>query len=113
MVHLIGLLISAWAYRRSRKAGYLLVAAYFFLAVCSLTVVPAINREIVRRWRSQSELSPEAREQYRRESMALAQKYYPSGSPPATIDIDFPLGPITLVAGIWVLAKREASTSAK
>ena len=107
LAYAIGLVASVWAYRASRRRGYALVAIYFFLAVCTLTLVPAINRARINRWEARSELSAEAKEEYGRDLLAVQRKYYPS-PPPNRINIPFPLGPIILVSGIWLLARHEA-----
>jgi hypothetical protein len=44
--------------------------------------------------------------------MALDKKYFPSGHPVAQTVV-FPLGPIILVAGLWVLAKRDTKQQAQ
>ena len=54
LVYVVGLAVAVWAYWLSRKLGYLLVAAYFLLAVCSVSIVPAVNRAIASRWPTQS-----------------------------------------------------------
>ena len=111
LVYLVGVAVGAWAYRLSRKLGYLFVTAYFLLALCSVFIGPALNRMIATLWdtQRQSELSPQAHEQFIKEYSALLQKYYPPGSSaPGTININFPFGPIILVSGLWMLAKRES-----
>jgi len=112
LVQLIGLGISIWAYRMTRKVGYLIVAAYFFLATCSLTIIPAIRHALYERRHPRTELSVEEQAQYTSELMALQWKYFPSGPPPAgQLNISFPFGSILLVTGIWLLAKCEARQS--
>jgi hypothetical protein len=116
MVYLIGLALGTWAYWVSRKIGYLLVTAYFLLAVCSVFIAPAINRMTAARWDTQreSQLSPQAHEQFIKEHSALVQKYYPPGnSEPATSKIRFPFGSIILVSGLWMLGKRESRRDAE
>jgi hypothetical protein len=113
LLQLIGLGISIWAYRVSRKAGYLIVAAYFFLAACSLTVIPKIRHALYQRRHPPIEISREMQEKYASELMALSQKYYPSDLRPVErLNINFPLGSILLITGIWLLAKDEAKRSA-
>jgi hypothetical protein len=113
LLYLIGLGVSLWAYRQSRKRGYLLLGLYVFFCICTLSVLPAIGRAIRQRWHSQHELSPEAREQFQREYETLYQKYYPSAPSAMTLKVSFPLGTIILVSGIWVLARRESRGSAE
>ncbi len=107
LAYAIGFAASVWASRASHRWGYALVAIYFFLAVCTLTLVPAINKAMINRWEARSELSAEAKEDYARDLLAVQRKYYPS-PPPSRINITFPLGPIILVSGICLLARREA-----
>jgi hypothetical protein len=116
LVYIVGVAVGAWAYWLSRKLGYLVVTAYFLLVVCSVFIGPAINRMIATRWdtQRQSEISPQAHEQFIKEYSALLQKYYPPGnSAPATININFPFGPIILVSGLWMLARRESRRNTK
>lgn len=113
LVHLLGLGVCVWAYRRCRKAGYLIVAAYYFLAVCGLVFEPAINRAIREHSHAQSEqgLSPEAQRQYLLELGALNEKYYSTeysiGATAAQSSLKLPFGPIVLVLGVWFIARRE------
>jgi hypothetical protein len=110
LVYVVGLAVGAWAYWLSRKRGYLLVTVYFLFAVCSTFIVPAINRAMAAHWNTQhhSQLSPEAHEQFIKEYSALLRNYYPpENSQPAQINIEFPFGPIILVLGLSLLAKRE------
>src|ERR1035441_2047007 len=112
LFQVLGLSISCWAYRVSRKVGYLIVAVYFFVATCSLTVIPKIRRVIYERQHPPTELSEEMNEKYAIELTALSHKYYPSHPPSAWLSISFPLGSILLVMGIWVLARQEPERSA-
>jgi len=107
LVHIIGLAVSIWAYRASRRPGYLVVAAYFALATFTLTVSPAISRARHRAWQAKHELTPEQHEAYWHEYSALDKKYYPLGHGPSHLNINFPFGPILLVAGLWLIARRE------
>ncbi len=110
LVYIVGAAVGALAYRLSRKLGFLLVTAYFLLAVCSVFIGPSLNRMIATRWdtQRQSEISPQAHEQFIKEYSTLFQKYYPAErSAPAKININFPFGQIILVSGLWLLAKRE------
>ena len=109
LVHLFGLVLCVLTYRRCRKSGYLVVAAYYFLAVGWLAFGPAINRVIREYSHSQSPhvLSPETQKQYMQDLAALNEKYYPMGRP-AISNTKFPLGPIILVSGLWCIARRES-----
>src|SRR5690349_9804135 len=46
IIYFVGLCIAAWAFLRCRKCGYLVIAAYFALAVFSLVVWPPIGHAI-------------------------------------------------------------------
>ena len=65
LVYVVGVAVGAWAYWLSRKLGHLLVTAYFLLVLCSVFIVPAINRVRATRWddQRQSAPSPQAHEQ--------------------------------------------------
>jgi hypothetical protein len=109
LAHLFGLGVCAWAYRRCRKAGYLIVATYYLLALCGLLLGPAINRAIGEYSHAQSAQppSPEAQKQYLQELNALNEKYYPTGRV-AESNVKFPFGPVVLVSGLWFIARRES-----
>jgi hypothetical protein len=113
LLQVFGLGISCCAYRMSRKTGYLIVAVYFFVAACSLTVIPKIRRTLYERRHPRTQLSAVEQEEYANESLALQQKYFPSSPRLAgRLNISFPLGSILLVMGIWVLARQEPKPSA-
>ena len=107
LIYVAGLAVSVWAFWRSRKVGYVLVAVCFLLILSSRFIVPAVNRAIARRWPAQSELSPEAQHQYMQDLIALNQKYYPSGRA-MSLNLTFPLDQFILVLGLWLLAKHES-----
>jgi hypothetical protein len=107
LIYIAGLAVGVWAFWKSRKVGYLLVAICFLLVLSSRFIVPVVNRAIATRWPAQSELSPEAQQQYMQEMTALNQKYYPSGSV-MSLKLTLPLDQIILVLGLWILAKHES-----
>jgi hypothetical protein len=109
LMHLIGLGVCVWAYQRCRKVGYLIVATYYFFAVGGLVFGPGINRAIREYSHAQKTpgLSPEAQRQYLQELNALNEKYYPTGRAVES-SIKFPFGPIVLVSGLWIIARRES-----
>ena len=112
LAHMLGLAVSIWAYRRSLKRGYLVVALYFALAVFSLLVTPKINRLIAER--RSPDLSEQAQERMHKavlETMERVEKEegeIPMGA--VTRNVNFPLGPILLVVGLWLIARRERVT---
>jgi hypothetical protein len=106
MVYLFGLGIASWAFCRCRKWGYLLVAIYFALAVFSLLAMPSINRAI------RAHEAPDYDAQTRQKIAAAVQKVLveegrPESIPHGNIIIHFPFGPILLVAGLWLVVKRD------
>jgi hypothetical protein len=107
IIYLAGLIICIWAYKNCRKCGYLILAIYFFIVSADLIFGPTIRRALAERSQNKSQLSAEAEKQYQQEFLALNQKYFPSGRT-ASYKIGFPLGPIILVAGVWMLAKRDS-----
>jgi hypothetical protein len=113
VAYLVGLVVTVLAYRHSRKGGYLIVGVHFIVAASMLTLVPVVKRAMHRHWDTQHELSPEARAQFAREYEALYEKYYPATPRYATSKIAFPLGPVLLVAGVFVLARRDMKSSAE
>ena len=107
--HFVGLGVSLWAFRRCRKKSYLVVAAYFILALFSLLAMPRINREMaIRRHHNldeqiQKEVETEVEEAIDR----VLKKHGRTHSGPVRINIMFPFGPILLVSGVWLIARRE------
>ena len=107
-IYLIGLGIAIWAFRRSRKCGYLVFAVYF--TVVALWLVFAVPV-----WRAMhSNDPPDVSEQTRQKMYAaerdadkkvLADAGYPPISVKKTVKI--PCGPVALVIGVWLLARRE------
>ena len=108
VIHLVGLGIAAWAFFRCRKRGYVLVAIYFALASWTLLGMPSLNRMIAgRRAPDVSEQTRQKMNQAVRE--ATERVLAEAGNPPIAAQwrIDFPLGPILLVTGLWLVARRE------
>ena len=108
LVHLMGLGIAVWAFYRCRKRGYVFVSIYFALASLTLLGMPSINRMITQRKAPNvSEETKQKMNQAMHEAMerVLAE----AGNPPIAADrrINFPLGPIILVAGLWLIARKE------
>ena len=112
LAHIVGLTVAIWAFRRSLKRGYLVVGVYFALAVFSLLVTPKINRSIAeRRSPNLSEQTQERMHKAILETMERVQKE--EGQIPiraATRKVKIPLGPILLVVGLWLIARREQVT---
>ena len=108
LVEIIGLWIAVWAFWRCRKPGYLVIALYFILAVFSLLAMPSINRAI--RARRAPDVSAQTQQKIDAAvSQTVNQVQAQEGHPVLTAkrDVRFPVGPIVLVGGLWLLASRE------
>jgi hypothetical protein len=108
IVYLVGLGVAAWAFMRSRKRGYFVVALYFALVLFSLFAMPSINRAI------RAHRAPDISEQTEKKINAAVQQAIDrvlaeEGRPriAAKQTIHFPFGPIVLVAGLWLVARHE------
>src|SRR5688572_11072286 len=103
----LGAVIGISAFRRCRKVGYLVVAIYFCLAVFSLLALPRIKAELRARQAPQSEET--RRKIDAAVSEAIDRVSREEGAQPGAVehDIRFPLGPLFLVFGVWLLARRE------
>ena len=107
IVFFIGLAVCARTYWMSKKPGYLVIAAFFLFAICVQNLLPMINNARYQAWKKPQKLSHETQRAFMKEYVALEEKYYPSGSPPDSIHIAFPFGPILLVTGVWMIGRRE------
>ena len=111
LVNIVGLLVSIWAFQKCRKNGYLVVAIYFVLAMFALFAMPIINRRIAAN--RAPKISEETQERLFQEVDEVYRRIYeeegitPMTSMAATRRVNFPLGPIILVAGLWLVAKNE------
>ena len=110
IVHAIGLVLALWAFRCCRRWGYLVVGFYFFLVLFSLLAMPSINRMI--RARQAPDYSAQTQQRIDaavREAIdkVLAEEGRPYGVP-ITDTVHFPFGPIVLVLGLWLIARRDA-----
>jgi hypothetical protein len=109
IVYILGLGIAFWAFFRCRKRGYLVVAAYFALVVFSLLGMPSIDRSM------HAHRPPDISEQTQQKidvavqeaiHKVLVEEGHPEGIP-QNRTVRFPFGPILLVAGLWLVARRE------
>ena len=109
IVLIVGLVIAIWAFRRCRKWGYLLVGFHFASYAFMLLAMPSINRAIA------AHRAPDYDAQVEKKINAaireavdkvLAEEGRPYGVP-ARRKLHFPMGEMILVAGLWLLAKRE------
>jgi len=99
IVLVVGLCIAVWAFLRSRKRGYLVFALYFAVAVS----LQPINRAY------RAYQAPDAATQQKID--AALKKVLTEENPPVALhqyrNIYFPYGRLLLVAGLWLVARRE------
>ena len=99
IVLVVGLCIAVWAFLRCRKWGYLAFALYFALAVS----LPPINRAF------RAYQAPDVSTQQKID--AALKKVLAEENPPVALPVYrtvyFPFGRLVLVAGLWLVARRE------
>jgi hypothetical protein len=108
VVYLVGLGVAIWGFRRSRKCGYLVFAACF--AVTALWLVAAVPV-----WKAMHANDPPDVSEQTRQRMDAAEReaankvLTEAGHPPLSFNksVKIPVGPIALVVGVWLLARRE------
>jgi hypothetical protein len=108
IIHGIGLAVAIWAFRRSRKGGYIVLAFYFALALFVVLAMPSINRAI--RERGQPDVSEQTEKKIEEEVQHTIDRVMTEGGHPimaARRTANVPFGPIVLVAGLWLIARRE------
>ena len=120
VLSIAGLWVCLWGYRRSRRAGYLLIAATFVFGVVTAAVLPpllnAINARQRKVWGEQHQRTPEEQKAFMEDSLAFTKRWYPTGTPPvvhAPRYLYFPLGGMLMVIGLWLLARREPRRDAE
>lgn len=108
-IYLIGLSIAVWAFLRSRKCGYLMIAAYFALAVFWLVAWPPIDRTI--RAHQAPDISAQTRQKIDAAVEEATQKVLVEAGHPEGIPyrrtLHFPFGPTLLVVGLGLVARKE------
>ena len=110
ILHVAGLAIAVWAWRATRKTGYLIVGLYFVVALLGKSFPPFL-RVVVGQSKG-SALTQQQQQEYTREMSATDRRYFPSGHP-VIQTVVFPLGPMVLVTGLWVLAKRDVDGASR
>lgn len=112
-VYLLGLGIASWAFLRCHKPGYLVLGTYFTLIVIWLLIgvpmkqaISAHHPDISEETRQKIELA----ERQARDQVMKEEGFHPIL---ATSTFYFPFGPIVLVAGVWLLARRETPVSSQ
>ena len=104
LLHVAGLAISVWAWRATRKTGYILVALYFVLVLLGKGLLGVLR--VTSGSPNAPALTAQQQQAYTQELTAVDKRYYPVGHS-VTQTVVFPLGSIVLVAGLWILAKRD------
>ena len=108
IVHAAGLALALWAFRCCRRCGYLVVGFYFALVLFSLFAMPSINRAI--RERRASDISEQTQKKIDAAvQQAINRVLEEQGHPVMAAErtIHFPFGPIVLVVGLWLIARRD------
>lgn len=103
-----GLCVAVWAFRKCRKIGYLVIAAFFALAVYSLVAAPFVNRAIAS-YRT-PDMSMETEKRLNDAVQETSQRILAEAgvnSIAYSYSVDFPLGSILLVTGLWLVARKE------
>ena len=104
----LGAFVGFWAFQRCRKIGYLVVAIYFCLAVFSLLALPRIKAELrARQTPTHSEATQRKIEAAVSEAIDRVMREEGTQPGAAERSIRFPFGPLVLVLGVWLLARRE------
>jgi hypothetical protein len=113
LVHLVGLGVAIWAFMRCRKRGYVVIAAYFGLMLFSLFAIPAINRAIDAHREpgisehTQKKLNAAIQQAVERVLEEEGREAVPYHRTVHHRTVHFPLDGIVLVAGLWLIARRE------
>jgi len=107
IVYFVGLVVALWGFRKSNKKGYLVISGFFVLGLFSILAMPTINK--AQKQRSSKTLPPGKLEAMIRELNAVHERYYPPGKAPVVniINVNFSLGSSFVVAGVWMLARKE------
>ena len=108
-VYLVGLGVAAWAFRRCRKWGYLVIAIYFALVAFSLLAMPSIKRALGPNSSAETEQKINAAIQEAIHKVLVEEGL--SHRPPESLNMNIPLSPILLVTGLWLVARRETHRS--
>jgi hypothetical protein len=109
IVYVAGLAVAVWAFRYCRRWGYLVVGFYFVLGLFALFAMPTIRRAIQARnapslsEQTQQKIDAAVRQAIDRVLEEEGQLY----APPQKQTVNFPFGPLVLVTGLWLIAKRD------
>ena len=109
LVYVVGFCVAVWAFQKCRKRGYIVIAAFFALAVYSLVAAPFVNRVI--ETHRKPDISMETRKKLNDAIHETTRKVLAEAGNPliaaAPRNVDFPLGSVLLVTGLWLLAMKE------
>ena len=98
VVHIIGLAIAIWAFRKSKKKGYIVIAIFFALSIFSHVAMPKIKRSISKQ--ETTSISDKKRKEMDQEINEIYHRYYEvEGLEPkmASIKIRIPFGESSLL----------------
>ncbi len=107
IVNGIGVGVATWAYRMTRKNGYLLIAVYFSLALIVAVTAPYLRARSAK----YSPLSEDVQQRlYEATEEILGEAVHTAILP---VTYYFPLGNIILVTGLFLLARNEKKKNAE
>ncbi|MEA3365182.1 MAG: hypothetical protein U9Q79_06025 [Candidatus Hydrogenedentes bacterium] len=111
---IVGLASCTWAFWRSRKVGYAIIAVYFVLRLFSVLLGPAIGQMIVERHSPELLELQEKMEQATQEVIEQHNQAVHGHLPTDDIWIetegkvlDLHFVPVFLVVGLWLVVRRE------
>lgn len=108
ILYAVGLVIAVRTFRRCRKPGYIVLVTYFALCLFLLLAMPPINRAI--RARRTPDISEQTQKKIDEAVRQAVDRVMQEEGHPRVVGkerVNFPFGPLLLVAGVWMLAKRE------
>ena len=113
LAHVVGLGVAVWAFVRSRKPGYLVVASYFAFVLLWPVVWPPIRRAIYAGSPPvnavQAHHKPDVPVVEPTSEKPLdGESQTESVVPIHNSIVRLPVGPALLVVGLWLLARRES-----
>lgn len=114
VLYAVGLVVAVRSFRHCRRRGYIVLALYFGLCIFSVLAMPHINRAI--RSRRAPDISEQTRQKIDEAVRQATERVLEEAGHPivyGTHHVSFPLGPLVLVAGVWLLARREPRKEAE
>lgn len=109
IVYVAGVAVAVWGFRYCRRWGYLVVGFYFVLGLFALFAMPTIRRAIqARNEPSLSEQTTQKIDAAVRQAIdRVLEEEGQSYAPPQKQTVRFPFGPLVLVVGLWLIARRD------